>query len=53
MEFWESTNRRENGEEALLERVVSVESHLNRQDLLEVSDFLKSDVISVPEKASS
>jgi hypothetical protein len=38
------------GKKALLERVVSVESHLSRPDLLDVSDFLKSDVITVLEK---
>jgi hypothetical protein len=38
------------GKKALLERVVSVESHLSRPDLLNVSDFLKSDVITVLEK---
>jgi hypothetical protein len=36
---------------ALLERVVCVESHLNRADLFEVSGFLKSDVIRVLEKS--
>jgi len=38
------------GKKALVERVVSVESHLSSPDLLDVSDFLKSDVITALQK---
>jgi hypothetical protein len=38
------------GKKTLLEQVVSVESYLSRVDLLDVSGFLKSDVITVLEK---
>ena len=51
LEFEESSNRREIPGCGAVGTVVSVESHLDRADLLEVSDLLKSDVIKVLEKS--